>query len=188
MTKISNDFLTTIVDNIIKKSKVEQFVETGTYHGNSIPWALDRFKKIHTIEIREDYHTNVKEKYKNTDVNFLLGDSRECLSKINLSTPTIFWLDAHAGGGKFSEIDDCPLIEELKIIVQSGQNHFILIDDAYAFCYPLSTPYDYKCWPTLNDIFDILGRKFYIVLKNDILICVPYTDKEAYQQIFSKHE
>ncbi|MDR1514735.1 MAG: hypothetical protein LBS45_03495 [Synergistaceae bacterium] len=47
------------------------------------------------------------------------------------NSPMLFWLDAHwSGGDTAGENIQCPLLEELKIILDSNSSHFILIDDA----------------------------------------------------------
>lgn len=188
MTKIYDSFLSQIIEKIIDEKNIDQFVETGTYTGKSLSWISQRFQKVYTIEINEQYYTQTKENFKNTNINFLLGDSRDCLRSINLNNPSVFWLDAHSGGGVFSNDEDCPLVDELKIIIESKRDHFILIDDAYAFMFPLSHPYNYKKWPTLNDIFDIIGSNYTIFIKNDVIIAIPKLDQDTFQEVFSKND
>ena len=60
-----------------------------------------------------------KENLKDTNnITLLKGDTREHLDSIIANNENIlFWLDAHwSGGDTYGEEDECPLIDELRII------------------------------------------------------------------------
>ena len=158
---------------------IREFIETGTYLGNTTRWAGNVFDRVISIERSESFYRNVVEKYSHLkNIEFLHGDSREKFHKIlpELKTPALFWLDAHWSGGETSgEKDECPLIEEIEIINASGKEHFIFIDDARLFTSPPSPPHLAEQWPDISTIIHMLNsaRKRYIVIIEDIIISVP---------------
>ena len=83
----------------------------------------------------------------------ILGDSREWLAQIcrgRDNKPTLFWLDAHYVPGASSDIDKCPLIEEINIINKSFfGTHVIMVDDDLAIT-------KIKHWETTADILRAL--------------------------------
>jgi hypothetical protein len=112
------------------------FIETGSYYGRGIEFAIEAgFKNIISIEITQKYYELCKEKFKNNkNVKIVLGDSVKelgnILSKIN--KPVTFWLDGHytEPSTEYSEVGWCPLLHELDIIKEHKiKNHTILIDD-----------------------------------------------------------
>jgi hypothetical protein len=111
------------------------FVETGTYHGEGILYALQAgFKNIRSVELFDKLYHMCLEKFKNfPNVKLYQGNSSEKLWEMiaNINEPITFWLDAHysdsstAKGPEFS-----PIIKELEVIKRHPINtHTILIDD-----------------------------------------------------------
>lgn len=101
----------------------EVFIETGTYHGETVRMALEYgFKKIHTIELNEElYHMNVEQFKNNPEVKVWFGDSVDCVPQILEEIGNVeatFWLDAHASGPlPGGQYGPCPLVLELKSIM-----------------------------------------------------------------------
>jgi len=158
---------------------IDTFVETGTYSGFTAYWASQIFTRVFTVEFSEELYKQTSAKYRDvTNINFLYGDTRDRLTDIvpNLETPTLFWLDAHwSGGPTYGEDDQCPILEELRIINQSKQDHFILIDDARLFTSPPEPPHFVEQWP---DIVALLNRlteheNRYVVIIEDVIVAVP---------------
>ncbi|MBT5490961.1 hypothetical protein HOK00_01245 [bacterium] len=121
-----------------KKYKINNFVETGTYIGNTIFGVKDAFKTIYSIELNNQIFNLVKERFKEyDDINILNGDSAKILHDIliKINKPTIFWLDAHYSSGGTSKGErHTPIFEELKTIFNHvNKNHIILIDDMKDF-------------------------------------------------------
>jgi hypothetical protein len=157
---------------------LRQFVETGTFTGQSLPWAARNFDRVRTVEVNADYHAQAKQNVGPLpNVSFHLGDSAQEISHIcsELRGPALFWLDAHAGAGFFSAEDDCPLIAELEAVVALPHPHCILIDDARAFIAPPPPPFDYRKWPALDEIMAVvLSRPGYrVAVITDVLVVVP---------------
>jgi hypothetical protein len=110
------------------------FVETGTYHGETI-FEMDKyFKELHTIEIKKEFYNNTKSRYKGNKIHFYLGDSAIMLKKFVpiLNEKTIFFLDGHWSAGNTGRGEkDCPLLEELNIINKNFKKEAIIIIDDY---------------------------------------------------------
>lgn len=159
---------------------IKNFVETGTYEGNTAVWASKHFQKIFTIEFSQTFYRETFEKYKHIkNIEFVFGDSRTQIEKIvgELKEPALFWPDAHwSGGATYGENDQCPLLEELKIIGNSKFDNFIFIDDARLFTSPPQTPHKPEQWSDIASILDALRAKRpdkYIVIIEDVIIAVP---------------
>ncbi|MGC9123827.1 MAG: hypothetical protein ACP5IB_07170 [Thermoplasmata archaeon] len=104
--------------------KLNCFVETGTYMGETAKKMANVFSKVYTIEKSEVFFQKASKNLSNfPNVNLICGDSREVLKEIfEKEDDILFWLDAHWSGGEtYGENDECPLIDELNIIFQKKQ-------------------------------------------------------------------
>lgn len=117
----------------------DTFIETGTYHGDTIWIALDAgFRHIHSIELNEHLYNNALKMFEQKpEVKLWLGDSIDCLKDIfaTLHGPATFWLDAHASGNMpGGKSGGSPVLDELNLIKEFGiQTHTIFIDDRRLF-------------------------------------------------------
>jgi hypothetical protein len=129
------------LDQLILASKVNVFIETGTLMGDTsglISLAHPELE-VHTIEISDHYYEEASKRLAvipNITVHH--GDSGRVLPLIlrNLSTPALFWLDAHFSGGNTGRgASDCPISEELEAIISHPQiaNHVLAFDDIRDF-------------------------------------------------------
>jgi hypothetical protein len=116
-----------LVEALIREVGVKNFIETGTYKGNTTRDVATEFPdvNIQTVELSAQYHQSVKptlESFKN--VKSFLWNSIDFLKNVQLEDgPTLYYLDAHWG-------DQHPLPEELAIISQrSVGNEIVVIDD-----------------------------------------------------------
>jgi len=99
------------------------FVETGTYKGHGVQWAIDNnFKKIYSVEIHEGLYLESSEKFKdNSNVKISKADTLNFLNVVvpQLEDNTFFYLDAHVSdsdsGGHWDH--PVPFIQESQIIV-----------------------------------------------------------------------
>jgi len=154
------------------------FVETGTFKGKTSVWASKHFEKIFTVEYSKALFDDVVTQYGHIEnINFLFGDSRLHLKNIvnKLSNSSIFWLDAHwHGKNSYGSEDQCPIIDEIRIIRSSPINHIILIDDASLFLSPPPIGHNINQWPTIDQLLGVLHNKFtYTVIIEDVIISVP---------------
>jgi hypothetical protein len=160
------------------------FVETGTYLGSTTVWAAKHFEKVFTIEYSKSIYEDTTARYSDiANINFIYGDSRSVLPPLvpQLETPAVFWLDGHwCGQQSYGETDQCPLIEELHVILQSPLPHILLIDDARLFLAPPPLPNRIDDWPSIDVVLRTLhssNKKYYIAICEDVIIAVPLEAK-----------
>ena len=60
------------------------FIETGTFIGETILYMEQYFSNLYTIEIKKEFYEDVKIIYKGDKINFYLGDSGDVLADILL--------------------------------------------------------------------------------------------------------
>jgi hypothetical protein len=134
MPSIDKNFLLQLKDDYKKYSV---FLETGTYQGETILGMEDCFTKLYTIEIKEEFYNNIKNKYKGNKIDFFLGDSSTVLPKVlpTINDKIIFFLDGHWSSGTTGKGEKhCPLYEELEAIKNLCKNSaIIIIDDVRLF-------------------------------------------------------
>ena len=123
-----------------KKHLRPVFVETGSYHGESIQSALDvGYSRVYSCELSPIYHKLCQERYAgNERVQLLFGSSPDCLARTlpMFDTPVTFWLDAHhSGGDTAGTAKDTTVLQEIAAIGQWQHRHdsAIIIDDANRF-------------------------------------------------------
>jgi hypothetical protein len=162
-----------------RQLRLEDFVETGTYRGDTAAWAAAHFARVITIELSPEYHASAVERFRaQPQIRVLHGNSGAMLGQVlpGLSAPALFWLDAHWSGldtaGRDSE---CPLLEELALINAAAPTHLIMVDDARLFCAPPPRPHRAEQWPVLAEVAAHLadrGRR-HVVIFDDVFIAVP---------------
>lgn len=171
---------------------IEVFVETGTFKGKTSVWASGVFKDVYTIENSKALFDSTSKSltaYKN--IHPLYGNSSRQLGNVlsEIKQPAIFWLDAHwCGGNTYGNDEPCPLLDELRIIKQSGNNHIIMIDDARFFLKPPPQPQDSDLWPGLKEILDLLNRdgNYFTFVSEDVMVSLPESGKKALQSYFDE--
>jgi hypothetical protein len=158
-----------MIIKIAQKNGIRNFIETGTYIGETVKSVLPFFDNIYTIEInRKLYMYNKKKFRKNKNVKVILGNSYKRLQEIlpKIDESSIFWLDAHYSGGITSKSDEwTPIKKELKVILKFWKkNSVVLIDDARLFC-------GKRGYPDIQWIKSIFkDKKVNIKIKNDVII------------------
>ena len=130
------------LSELINEYKLEIFVETGCYRGNSLDFALKLgFDKLFSCDIDQEAITNCNERFITTNkIQLYHKDSisflRTVLPAINKNA--LFWLDAHLPGfdktsGQVYEKNkhNFPLEKESTLINNARKdfNDIILIDD-----------------------------------------------------------
>jgi len=134
MPLINQSFLLTLNDDY---NKYQNFIETGTYLGETIMHMEPYFSKLYTIEIKPEFFNNMKAKYRGNKIQFCLGDSSDELKNIlqTLEGKSIFWLDGHWSAGNTGKGQkDCPLLEETLCINRYHKDEaIIMIDDVRLF-------------------------------------------------------
>ena len=168
--------------------ELNNFIETGTYFGNTANWSSQKFEKVVTLENSTKMYKIATQKFGHIkNIKFLQGDSRLLLKKVvsDLKLPSMFWLDAHWSGGEtYGEKDECPLLEELAIINESPCEHIILIDDARLFLSPPPAPHRLEQWPDITTVINCLNcvSNRYIIIIEDVIIAAPSKLKSTLAQ------
>jgi len=134
-------------------SRYDNFVETGTYLGETTAAMAKVYRKVFTVEIHEELYQKSSARLKDSgNVTSFHGNSSEILPSIlsQLDGPAVFWLDAHYSGPKTGRIAkgvQTPIEEELSQIFATGSSeHLILIDDARLFVGKDSYPKLGRLW------------------------------------------
>ena len=154
---------------VLEKYVSPTFVETGTYHGETVALAKTLgFGAIHTMDIEQGYADNGK------GVNAYCGDSPDILAKIlpGIDGPITFWLDAHPLITPMSLfLTHFPLMRELLAIKQHAKtdHHAILMDDMRTFTADEQAILEASCkilWPGAQ-----ISRENGIAT-DDIMVCL----------------
>lgn len=168
-----------IVRQIANETKINNFVETGTYLGNTCFWAATFFENIFTIEIDPEMSKNAANRLETIkNIDFLIGDSSKVLPDLlnKISGLTLFWLDGHYSGPNTGGVDfECPIMNEIEAISVLDKP-IIFIDDARLFMGPLPEPHKSDQWPRIDEIFHALWINFpnhSTTIHDDVIICVP---------------
>lgn len=122
--------------------RIDMFVETGTYIGESTCEAAKMFSKVITIDVVDELQSQAKELAKKENLNnieFLLGKSQELLPDICDTHATLncmWFLDAHHSGPETGcSGDKVPLLQELETILTrwKGEQGIFIFDDLRLF-------------------------------------------------------
>lgn len=141
----------TLIKEIQKERGFKTFVETGTNQGVMIEAVKNCFDSIYSIELDTDLFLKAKQRFSSDQhIHLFQGDSGKVLKEVLdiISTPTLFWLDAHYSGGVTAKAEsETPILQELNLIFNhSSKGHVVLIDDAWSF----GTIKDYPSLPELR--------------------------------------
>jgi hypothetical protein len=165
--------------------KIELFIETGTFHGNTTATAAKVFDEVHSIEIFPEFYFKAKDRLKKEqNVQLHLGDSGTILNQLLPLCPkkTLFYLDGHFDGGISGKGDqNTPIRGELAAIRNSGKSDsIILIDDIFDFQESLySKEISNTCfegYPTLKELIgDLLkiNSEYQLCFLGNALLAFP---------------
>ena len=171
---------------LAKNLKLDVFIESGTYMGETCREAQKYFEKVFTIEKSEQMYEQAKINLADSCLIFLLkGDTRDHLGPLLVNNDNIlFWLDAHWSGGQtYGESDECPLLEELGIIFTNKKHCAILIDDARLFLSPPPRPHVAMNWPSIRDIANVTPKNYELTIYEDVVYIYPMEIKLAFTNL-----
>jgi len=137
---ISYDELKGVLERHPSYKRIEVFIETGTYLGETIFPMAKFFKKLYTIELSPKHHKNAVKKASQlgiTNIEFLQGYTEDVLPDLirSIQEPAVFFLDAHFCGAETdSEETTVPLLQELEAINKHRDfADLLILDDAFVF-------------------------------------------------------
>lgn len=113
------------------------FVESGTFHGKTTRWALDRFAVVHTVELSAELYRQAVKTLAPLGAICHQGDTRDVIPRLarELDEPVFWFLDAHwfnrphvAGHGT-----PLPLADELAALGARPHADVIVVDDRASF-------------------------------------------------------
>ena len=142
---------------------LNNFVETGTFMGETSGIAAEIFKDVYSVELGINYYTLARSRLKHLkNVHLYHGESPAFLQEIlkNKNDRILFWLDAHCSGGSTAKSDkNTPILEELDAIRKNNiKNSVILIDDLRCFQSHDQDPADKTLhgYPTFKELYDAI--------------------------------
>ncbi len=174
----------TLVLALQRRLGLDDFIETGTYRGETAAWAAEHFARVTTVELFPELHTAAQVRFRaKPGVRALGGDSPAVLREIvpALAGAALFWLDAHWSGlGTAGREAECPLLEEITLINAVSRTHTVLVDDARLFCAPPPRPHRAGHWPDLAATVSALGDRGrrHVVLFQDVFVAVPAGERD----------
>jgi len=128
-----------IISSYLRKYNLLDFIETGTFRGDTLSWVANDPKiACQSIEVNDELYQSAVKRFRNEpNISLFKGDSGVLLPKLiqKLERPALFWLDGHySGTGTGRSEIDTPISSELKSIFNHPiRSHVILIDDAHDF-------------------------------------------------------
>jgi len=160
-------------------SRFDNFVETGTYLGETTAAMAAVYRNIYTVEIHSELARKAAERFAGQDyIRCFQGDSAKVLPGIvaQLDGPAVFWLDAHYSGPRTGKAGsrETPIEEELSTIFESdSKEHLIFIDDARLFVGKNSYPKLGRLWKFVRT-----HSPYSMAVRDDIIRL--YRDPERY--------
>jgi hypothetical protein len=111
------------------------FVETGTYLGNTTRELHRRFKRVVTIELSPELAAAAAKEFAGTNVEAVQGDSSTELRRVvpTLVGPTVFLLDAMWAGEGTAGQGNISVLADLAAIRGLPEDHVIVISDVSLF-------------------------------------------------------
>ena len=138
----------------IRRHGIQQFVETGTYMGDTLAYVAATGVQCASIELSPQLYQAARRRFAAAgNVRLVEGDSGIRLPEMlgDIHRPVLFWLDGHYSSGvTASAAIQTPISSELQAILRHPvKGHVILIDDAR--CFDGSNDY-----PHLDDLLRVV--------------------------------
>jgi len=122
-------------------------VETGTFRGDTTYALSQLFDRVWTIELSPHYHALATDRFRDTNVQCILGDSEHEVARLcrgdHIEEPVFWFLDAHWPDGwpdeykqHIPQTNPLPLAAELRAIVSRSYTDIIVVDDISSFGRP----------------------------------------------------
>jgi len=162
-----------VVKSYLKKYGIDQFVETGTYVGDTLGYIAGLGVNCTSIELSQELYAAAGVRFKNyKNVTLLQGDSGQRIPELlkTITAPCLFWLDGHYSEGVTAQGGaHTPISAEMEaILAHPVKKHVILIDDARCF----DGTNDY---PNIDDLLRVIRERggYSAEVSADIIRLVP---------------
>lgn len=167
-------FKHSVIRSAARRGRIKVFVETGTFHGETVAACFDEFDELHSIELAEHLFAAAQGRFSAAKkVRLYCGDSARQLEFVlsTLRRPALFWLDAHySGEGTARAAIDTPIVRELELIAgHQVKGHVILIDDLRMF----NGENGYPTREVLVDMVHRLLPRHQVLFNVDIMLAEP---------------
>lgn len=147
------------------------FIETGTYHGDTVAAIKDMYSSVISIEVDEALYKKACERFANDkNVRISHGDCAQEMPALlaTLQEPAVFWLDGHYSGGETGKgvVEDPILISLNQIADHPVREHVIFVDDARTFD-------GREGRPDISDVFNCIKKidsRYIIRVQSDIIV------------------
>lgn len=151
-----------------------EFVETGTFAGDTTAFMAEQGLQCTTIELQPELATRARHRFAGqSSVRVIHGDSAVVLPLVisQLTRPTLFWLDAHFSSGSTAGAGEAPpLLSEIgSILADRRFEHCIAIDDAR----DLLGVNGYPDVRRLAGVVDRVDRGYSVRIVNDVVLITP---------------
>jgi len=172
------------------------FLETGSFHGDSVAVAVERFEKIYSVEQSPELYREVAQRFADRPgVTILQGDSAAVLRQLRPQLefePVFYWLDAHWCVAEHTANQDsqCAVMQELEAIGSLNRQSVIAIDDARLFLCPPRHPYHPSQWPHFHELLAALARLspgHRTMVVNDVVVLYPAQAEPALDGYAAEH-
>ncbi len=170
-----------LINKVRSHYKIKNFVETGTYMGDTSLALSSYFENIFTVELNKKLYERSLKRLKKCDNVFCYNLSSEIfLKKIisKIKNQSIFFLDAHYSGpgtSKGSSTFSC--LKELKEINKSKiKNHIIIIDDISDF----SSFENNEKLSKIISALEKISKNYKFYFEYDMLFAIP--DEKIHRQ------
>jgi len=185
-----------LVEALRKDLPLSTFVETGTFHGDTLIVMAPIFKKLYSVELSKELceeSSKRLEEFKHVSIS--LDDSPQFIEKLRPSLKdesVLYWLDAHwcVSDNTAGEDSQCPLVKEIEAIEKLNNSSVIVIDDARLFLAPPPEPHEISDWPLFEEVNTALRKlstEHEITIVNDTIVFYPKQCRKAIIEYSAKH-
>lgn len=171
-----------------RETGATRFVETGTFHGDSLAVAVRHFAECWSVELSPALHAAAVDRFAaEPRAHLHQGGSPEFLAAHRgefQAGPTVFWLDAHwcAADDTAGEDSQSPLLAELDAMGRLHPESVVLIDDARLYLSPPPAPHRLGDWPDFQDLLDRfreIAPEHRVMVLNDVIVLHPARLRDA---------
>ena len=182
----------TFVSELRQAFRLQTFVETGTYLGDTVECLCEDFELLHSIELSPVYFEQASRRFTGRPkVHLTNADSTSGLAHVLASLGSdrvLVWLDAHFSGGDTAKgASNSPVESELRTILGfNARSDVILIDDLRYFWQTRSGFLKHEAllgYPSVRQIVELLnkdGDGYDCYALSDALLAVPCKLREQY--------